>query len=132
MAGNRKGRKKAKTPAKRGRGRPVTTGTGTLVGVRCLDDFLSRIDAWRDKQEGEVSRPDAIRRLAELELARARPARKSGAKPGPRASEMAGQAIDKVSDESATDDERASRKRRLLKGPKEFRDMRGDLPKANS
>jgi hypothetical protein len=45
---------------------------------------------------------------------------------------MAGQAIDKVSDESATDDERASRKRRLLKGPKEFRDMRGDLPKANS
>jgi hypothetical protein len=132
MAGNRKGRKKAKTPAKRGRGRPVTTGTGTLVGVRCLDDFLSRIDAWRDKQEGEVSRPDAIRRLAELELARARPARKSGAKPGPRASEMAGQAIDKVSDESATDDERASRKRRLLKGPKEFRDMRGDLPKAKS
>jgi hypothetical protein len=132
MAGNRKGRKKAKTPAKRGRGRPVTTGTGTLVGVRCLDDFLSRIDAWRDKQEGEVSRPDAIRRLAELELARARPARKSGAKPGPRASEMAGQAIDKVSDESATDDERASRKRRLLKGPKEFRHMRGDLPKAKS
>ena len=132
MAGNRKGRKKAKTPAKRGRGRPVTTGTGTLVGVRCLDDFLSRIDAWRDKQEGEVSRPDAIRRLAELELARARPARRSGAKPGPRASEMAGQAIDKVSDELATDDERASRKRRLLKGPKEFRDMRGDLPKAKS
>ena len=132
MAGNRKGRRKAKAPAKRGRGRPVTTGTGTLIGVRCLDDFLGRIDAWRAKQEGGVSRPDAIRRLAELELARARPSRKSGAKPGLRASEMAGQAIDQVSDGSATDDERASRKRRLLKGPKEFRDLRGDLPKAKS
>jgi hypothetical protein len=131
MAGNRKGRKKAKSP-KRGRGRPVTTGTGTLIGVRCLDDFLGRIDAWRAKQEGDVSRPDAIRRLAELELARAHPARKSGAKLRSKASEMAAQVIDQVIDEAATDDERASRKRQLLKGPKEFRDIRGDLPKAKS
>jgi hypothetical protein len=42
---------------------------------------------------------------------------------------MAGRQIDKIGDPSATEEERQQRKRRLLKGPREFRDMRGDLPK---
>jgi hypothetical protein len=33
---------------------------------------------------------------------------------------------------STPDEERSTRKRRLLKGPKEFRDIRGDLPKPKS
>jgi len=37
---------------------------------------------------------------------------------------MASQQIDKLGDLSATVEERQSRKRRLLKGPKEFRDIR--------
>jgi phage terminase large subunit GpA-like protein len=41
-----------------------------------------------------------------------------------KAREMAGQAVDRLSDPSATDEERQTRKRRLLKGPKEFRDIR--------
>jgi hypothetical protein len=41
-----------------------------------------------------------------------------------KASDMAGQQIDKLGDASATNEERQSRKRRLLKGPKEFRDIR--------
>ena len=130
----KKGGKRSAT-GKRGPGRPPTTGIGVAVLLRCHEHFLTAVDRWRAQQEGEVSRPDAIRRLAESELARARPARKSSAKPGPKASEMAAQAIDRVidrGDELATDDERASRKRQLLKGPKEFRDIRGDLPKARS
>ena len=43
-----------------------------------------------------------------------------------KALEMAGQEIDRLSDPSATDEERQRRKRRLLKGPKEFRDVRGN------
>jgi len=43
-----------------------------------------------------------------------------------KASELAGREIDRVADQSATAQDRASRKRRLLKGPKEFRDMRRD------
>jgi hypothetical protein len=43
-----------------------------------------------------------------------------------KAQEMAGQEIDRLSDLSATDEERQRRKRRLLKGPKEFRDVRGN------
>src|SRR5262245_9499033 len=39
---------------------------------------------------------------------------------------MAGQEIDRQSDPSATEEERQRRKRRLLKGPKEFRDVRSN------
>ena len=42
-----------------------------------------------------------------------------------KAREMASQEIDRLSDTSATDEERQRRKRRLLKGPREFRDVRG-------
>jgi hypothetical protein len=37
------------------------------------------------------------------------------------AANLAGEAIDRLGDRSATSDERETRKRRLLKGPKEFR-----------
>jgi hypothetical protein len=42
---------------------------------------------------------------------------------------MAGQEIDRLGDPSATDQERQLRKRTLIKGPKEFREIR-DRPKA--
>jgi hypothetical protein len=42
-----------------------------------------------------------------------------------KASEMASQEIDRLIDPSAPDEERQRRKRRLIKGPKEFRDVRG-------
>ena len=42
------------------------------------------------------------------------------------AANLAGQVIDGLADRSATSEERESRKRRLLKGPKEFRNMRRD------
>jgi hypothetical protein len=41
-----------------------------------------------------------------------------------KAREMAGQTLDRLIEPSATDEERQTRKRRLLKGPKEFRDIR--------
>src|SRR5262245_25843536 len=43
-----------------------------------------------------------------------------------KALDLAGEQIDKLSDQSATAEERQERKKRLLKGPKEFRDIRGD------
>jgi hypothetical protein len=45
-----------------------------------------------------------------------------------KAAKMAG----RVGDQAATSEERAKRKRRLIKGPLEFRDLRGDLPKRKS
>ncbi len=41
-----------------------------------------------------------------------------------KASEMAGEEIDRLGDPLATDEERQLRKRRLIKGPKEFRAIR--------
>jgi len=49
-----------------------------------------------------------------------------------KARAMAGQEIDRLIDPSATEEERQRRKRRLLKGPKEFRDVRSNRPKFNS
>ncbi len=46
-----------------------------------------------------------------------------------RAREMASVAIDRLADTTAHADDRASRKRRLLKGPEEFSDLRVDRPK---
>jgi hypothetical protein len=41
-----------------------------------------------------------------------------------KAHDLAGQQIDKLSDQSATAEDQEERKNRLLKGPKEFRDIR--------
>jgi hypothetical protein len=46
-----------------------------------------------------------------------------------KASEMAGEEIDRLGDPLATDEERRLRKRRLIKGPQEFRDIRSNRVK---
>jgi hypothetical protein len=43
-----------------------------------------------------------------------------------KAAAMAGNEIDRLCDLSATDEQRASRKRRLIKGPREFRKIRDE------
>ena len=109
-------------------GRPPTTGKGVLVGVRCHNEFLTAVDQWRAAQADKPSKPAAIRQLAEIGLANAhRPARPGRGKRGRAAADMAGRAIDNLADQSVTVEDRAKRKRRLLKGPKEFREMRDNL-----
>ena len=117
---------------KKRRGRPVTTGKGTLVGVRLLDEPLATLDVWIEKQkEPDLSRPEAMRRLVELGLTVKAPA-KPVSKPARtlRARELAAEAIDKMIDPSAPPEERAQRRHRLTKGPEEFREVRVDRPKA--
>jgi hypothetical protein len=46
-----------------------------------------------------------------------------------KAADLAAREIDRLGDRAATSEERAKRKRRLIKGPREFRHLRGDLPK---
>jgi len=54
---------------KRGRGRPVTTGTGVMIGVRMLSEPLAALDKWIEAQrESGLSRPEAIRRLVGIGL----------------------------------------------------------------
>ena len=114
---------------KKRRGRPVTTGKGTLIGVRLLDDPLSTLDAWIAKQkEPGLSRPQAIRRLVERSLTvktRSMPSERQRA----ALADLASKTIDSLTVKAA-DDEKAGRKRRLLKGPEEFQEVRVDRPKA--
>jgi hypothetical protein len=107
------------------------------------------INDWRRRHEDLPNRLEAIRRLIELglhhaphkpasgDIAIAEPASlwpmpteveqalDSGSpKAAAQASGMASKQIDKLGDTSATNEEQQSRKRRLLRGPKEFRDIR--------
>ena len=105
-------------------------GEGTLIGLRLEPALLARVDRWAASQQDHPSRPEAIRRLVELALGIAQ---RAGVrtKKAAKAAEMASEEIDRLGDVSATDEERQMRKRRLIKGPKEFRDLRRNRPKAN-
>jgi hypothetical protein len=111
-------------------GRPAT-GVGTLVGQRWHEDQLDQINRWRRGQSDMPGRAEAIRRLVELGL-KAKPAPKPVGNPGRRlrAQELAAKAIERIIDPAAPPEERAQRRRRLTKGPLEFREDRVDLPKA--
>ena len=116
---------------KKGRGRPAT-GITPMTGVRLSDDTVRKIEMWARKQPDTPTRAEAIRRLVELGLdAGEMPAQEPGsrAKHAAKAARMAGQEIDRRGDRSASVEERARRKRRLIKGPSEFREMRGRKPK---
>ena len=91
---------------------------------------LKSIDAWIKTQPApRPSRPDAIRRLVEQALAGTQRPQKRSKEAASKAQQMAGKELDRLGDASLSADEREKRKRRLTKGPGEFRDMRGDLPK---
>ena len=117
------------TKRQKRRGAPAA-GEGTLIGLRLEPGALARVDRWAASQKDDPSRPEAVRRLVELGLAIAQRAR-IRTKKAAQAAEMASHEIDRLGDPSATDEERQLRKRRLIKGPKEFQDLRRNRPKAN-
>jgi hypothetical protein len=107
-------------------GRPSTGAES--VHLRVLPDQAAAIDAWIKRQKEPISRPEAIRRLVELGLTIKTKAKQPSAARAVRAKELATKAIDKIINPSAPPEERAQRRRRLTKGPSEFREDRVDLP----
>jgi hypothetical protein len=75
------------------------------------------------RQTTALTRSEAIRQLVEQALART-PTKGRSQEASSKALELASKQIDKLLDPSASDEERQQRKGRLLKGPKEFREMR--------
>jgi hypothetical protein len=106
-------------------GRPAT-GRDPVRAIRLSDEFLSKVDAWSSKQDDEPGRSEAIRRLVELGLKAKTPAKPTAKTPNKLRAEV----VYKMIDPSAPADERDRRRRRLTKGPLEFREDRVDLPKA--
>jgi hypothetical protein len=116
---------------KRGRGRPATDATPVLV--RLQPSQLKAIDGWAAKQVPPATRPEAIRGMIDAMLhilAKDPGEAPKAAKRAARASEMAAQTIERKLDPSVPPEERAQRRRRLTKGPPEFRVHRVDLPRA--
>lgn len=110
----------------RGRGRPPT-GIGNPVGLRLYPDLEKRIDEWRQKEPDRPGRPEAIRRLIVLALSRQGGPWQRSPRMRAKAQELASGELDKVVDQAATNEQREQRKRRLLQGPKEFRDIRNNV-----
>ena len=123
-----------------------------MAAVRLPPAVAAEVDKWAASQADGPTRSEAIRRLVELGLAAPRTSDRTrrpgrsldlGAmariEPAPaktgrlaRARELAVEAIDKMGDPTAHPDERDERRRRLTKGPPEFREVRVDRPKAKT
>jgi len=121
--------KKAIPAKQKSVGRPAT-GITPMMGFRADPVIRASIVRWAENQPDMPTLSEAIRRLVELGLtvkARAKPARKPDR--SLRAAELAANAIDKMSDPAAHPEEHAKRRRRLTKGPEEFREVRVDRAK---
>jgi hypothetical protein len=102
------------------------------IAITLGGSFLKKVDEWRRKQRDRPSLAVAVRRLAEVGLA--------GSLTSPRkersrrkAAEMADREIERrLADQAVNNEERDRRKRRLIQGPREFRDMRGGRSKNNA
>jgi Arc/MetJ-type ribon-helix-helix transcriptional regulator len=112
-------------PEKRARGRPAT-GRDPVTAIRLSVELRRAVDGWAVRQGDNPSRSEAIRRLVEQAL--------SGSLSGPRsqkarskAHELASTQLDKLIDPSAPVEEQQQGKRRLLKGPKEFQEIRNEI-----
>jgi hypothetical protein len=92
------------------------------------EDRLEKVDAWIAAHASAIDRFEAIRRLVDLGLTVKTKAKQPSAARAVRAKELAAKAIDKIIDPAAPPEERAQRRRRLTKGPSEFREDRVDLP----
>jgi hypothetical protein len=121
--------KSIKVTPKKSRGRPAT-GKDPHVTARMPASLIEQVEAWA--AANETGRSEAIRRLVEIGLSKTpdQPRILSTSTEGAaRAAELAGKVIDKKIDPKAPAEEREVRKRKLVKGPGEFRNARVDRPK---
>jgi len=118
-------KKSIKDNPKKTRGRPAT-GKAPLVGVRMPEEFQAEIKAWAKKQQDHPALAPAIRRLVEIGLAGAKKFAAPSQQTRAKAKKFAAEQIDRMGNSTATAEEQASRKQRLLKGPEEFQDARID------
>jgi hypothetical protein len=121
--------KSNKVVPKKRRGRPAT-GRDPVTAIRLSQELRETVDAWAGKQDDKPVRSEAIRRLVEIGLTVPPKARKQSPSGADRAKELATGAVEKMIDPSVPSEERAQRRRRLTKGPSEFREGRVDQPKA--
>ena len=117
-------KKSIRVAPKKRRGRPAT-GKDPHVAARMPPALIAEVETWAGANN--TTRSDAFRRLVEIGLA-VRTRSEPSARQRAALEDLASKAIDSLAIE-APDGEKAGRKRRLLKGPEEFREVRVDRPK---
>jgi hypothetical protein len=116
---------------KRSRGRPRKDPTS--IHVTLLPVSLAALDAWIEHQsEPRPSRPEAIRRLLEQAFAGKGGKQLPSKEAARKASKLAARELEKRGSPSLPEPDLQQRKRTLIRGPKEFREIRADLPKPKS
>jgi hypothetical protein len=104
-----------------GAGRPAT-GKDPVVTIRLPVETIAGLD---EMAGGRGRRSAFIRQMIDSHLQSFRRTRPPSRRATAKSSAMAAEQIDRLQHGKAgTPEEREGRKRRLLKGPKEFRDMR--------
>jgi hypothetical protein len=121
-------KKKSILAKRKSRGRPAT-GQTPMLGFRATDELRGKIVHWAEFQPDAPKLSEAVRRLVELGLTAKAKGRRASEGRKLRAREMAGNTIDKMTYTTAAPEDQATRKRRLLKGPEEFQEVRVDRPK---
>jgi hypothetical protein len=104
------------------------TNLDPLMGFRPAPLLRAAIVKWAEYQAEKPTLSEAVCRLVELGLTVRKDGRRFGGGQKRRARKMAGDAIDNMVVATATADDRATRKRNLLNGPEEFRQVRIDRP----
>ena len=100
----------------------------TVISFGVTDELRGSIREWAARQTDTPTLSDAAQRLVELALSSARAPRFQSGENVTTARDLASAQLDRLSDGDAPEAEQASRKRRLLKGPSEFREQRIDRP----
>jgi metal-responsive CopG/Arc/MetJ family transcriptional regulator len=100
-------------------------GRDPVATVRLPRTMWGQIDRWR-REHGAKTRSEAIERLVEQALG-SDPKRRRSRKLAVKVSKLATREIDRLADPSATKEEQTKRKRRLIKGPPEFRGVRRNI-----
>jgi hypothetical protein len=93
---------------------------------------LVNLDNWISRQKTKQTRPEAIRRLVEQAIARSSHRARPSKQKAKKASDLADRTAERLVDKSIPAEEQQRRKRALIKGPKEFREIREDLPKSKT
>ena len=121
--------KKTISAKQKSAGRPAT-GITPMMGFRADPVIRAAIVRWAENQPDMPTLSESIRRLVEIGLAGAKKFAAPSQQTRAKAKKFAAEQIDRMGNSTATAEEQASRKQRLLKGPEEFREARVDRPKA--
>jgi hypothetical protein len=97
--------------------------------LRLHPPLLTSLDGWIARRDDALSRPEAIRRLVEQALDAESSPQPSSKQTARKASTLAAREIENLGDTSQPLEEQQRRKRTLIRGPKEFREIRADQPK---